>query len=606
MKREISFILAAVAIAWIASVPHGTKPSSNPHPLDREVAAAKCALDENAFKPETFPAKWETLYRTDAKFLTKCKTLVKKDGVWDLSPENRFYLNKNLDNLRGVWTMLKQDYFEMDHSIKRMFMALLMGTHAYYFGEPGAAKSAIAEIALHLPHYQLYTKGSKTEVRKFNSYYGLQLNQMTNEAVMKGWSDLGFNRNSEEYVNMRKMIRTENTVIEFENVLLDEIDKANPVAAAAALDVLNERIARHGGITLKARTKTVVATSNMTVYEFMEAMEEAGMGSTARALLDRLPFKVFHANQFADPKNEMLYSLRKAELDERKREHMGANPAIYGEDLEVVDMDAQYAHLPDVDFSFLSIFLPNIETVTPSLPFKTRESMNTMVTALSKEINDLYVKRQETTAADAASKPRSLAKPVYAPSWIFSIRNKPLISKGITASLFLDLAFLPEEKMPRPALELMMRRGIPVDLLSTWRIQDMVAAAAPGDPRLSFEESGVGMPSKLKLRYGPEIEYHLGRTTGRVKTMLEYIKAERDDVASVWETKINDHLKRGWEYGEHLAPLYELLGIQEEPVSIEILLARIQNEMNPLPKDPAPEAPAGKAPAKKKKKIKTS
>jgi MoxR-like ATPase len=574
---------------------------------DRRPAAAQCGLKEDRFAPESFPKEWETAYKKDPEFLKKCISVKKVNGEYVLTKENRWYFNKNVDNLRSVWMMLKRDYFEMDHSIKRVFMSLMMGTHAYFFGEPGAAKSAIAQVALHLPHYNLFKNAKgKTEVKKFDSFFGLQLHQMINESVVKGWADLGFTKDSDEYKEYRDMIKTKGTLIEFERGLADELDKTNPVAAAAMLDVLAEGLARHGSVTFKAKTKTVIATSNMTVYEFIESMEANGMGSTARALLDRLPLKVFHANNLFSEKKERQLVARKAQLWEEAREARLADREITEEKLQLLNTEKLLAGLPDVDFGFLQDLMPMAESITKNVSHDDAEAINLVVRGLTRQIGKRYKERIKRTSTDFWAAAPGAREPIYFPSWIFSIRNIPLISKGIASSLFLDLAVLPEEKMPRPALEQMIRKGMPIDLMSTWRVQDLITTAAPGDPRLTFTEDASGV-SKVSLGYGPELTFHEDNAAGRVLTMLKYIREEREDFTEVWTTLMNDHLKRGREVSEHIAELYELLGLEEKPESIEILLAKLQNELDPrevyAPESGAAADPAAAAtgPAKKAK-----
>ncbi len=487
----------------------------------------------------------------DKGFIKARTFAVDAQGQLQLTSANVKFFTDQRTQVRETQRLLGSRYFEMDHATRRVVLALMLQTHAFVYGNPGGAKSAIARDLL-------ATLSTLANGRTKIDAFALQLNQLMNDLSIKGHVDL----EHDGKLTIVERIKNQDTLIQFSRGLLDEIDKGNPVALAALLDVLNEKIAQYGAVTVKARTKTVVCTGNMTIYEFLKVFEDQGMAPTATALLDRLVFKVFAHNYPVAPEARQAGILKGFE-----RSAGAALKELTGptDEQELATVTQKPSDLPEVDWVRLgqlalvsARFSPDIDGIVDKATEQTRQAYN----------NLRRTTEQEVTDSGGAS-----LQPIYYPPQIVSMRNIMQYTKQtIAASILLDLMALPDNVLPTPILIKLIQKGIPIDRFSVWRLQDVLLTAAPGDPILEIVSSRSS--TTYTLRYGGQVDELLKHPLDeRERWMLEYIKKERQAFAKIYTDLMASLTRSTNEVSEILA---DLLGASlGESRNIEEFLTRV-------------------------------
>ncbi len=511
---------------------------------------------------ETVPAEeaeWQRKCKTDADFLASLRKLQWDGYAFKLTKEQKWYLKLQRKSVQGALNKPKEIFFESDHVMRRLFLARVLSTHAIIYGEPGGGKTALAKYFLSIPTLKISDFGGdgKLSVRENSDIFSLQMNQMTSDAVIKGYLDPGESgmenskggqeRIRSDFDRYRSMIKADGTLIHFEQVLLDEIDKGNPVAFAALMDVLNERVANHGPLQLKVKTKTLVCTSNMTLYELLVFLEKSGMGSTAKPLLDRIPYKILTLNQILDPALRRRYDKLKALARKKARIEQLSEVEIEKRELEAWLKNAS-SDMHPIDFDLIRAL-----TSEPELPnHHVTESQADLMVSVMDDIAIELKKRYDNMRADTEAK--SLARPeldlpVYFPPHIENSRNRPVDRMALAASLFVDLMAAPKELVTDDYILKVAEEGIPFAIESVWRLQDTLTTTVGADPVLRYLENG-----RVELDYGPAVEAlrDMG-SDARTKKMYEFAYWEKMQFKEVFEAVVNRVLESQRKSAENLS-----------------------------------------------------
>lgn len=403
--------------------------------------------------------------------------------------ESKQFIKTQRENFRNLVTRANTTLIEMDQPLKRMIEAMMLETNAYAFGGPGGAKSALTDLLLQTPQEALNGKIAK-------DYFGIQFNPQLGDYPFRG------------YLDKAGKVQSEGTMLHSKYAKLDEVDKGTGNSLAALLDLLAERKAFHGSTIIDARIRSAIATSNMTTYEFLEAFKMQGMESTGRALLDRLPFKIYVHNY---PTNESLISGAIGLAAERSAAKAEGELSAYFS----VGKDKAEAALIPVDFSWFG-------QIAKRLIRSGRDTDKVFADV----INDMKakVKDKRLSSALAMADDPSLDKFGYNPTTIFSMRNVMNYSKDVVgASLLYDLLVLPESVLPTDTLIALLEKGIELTPESAWRLQDVLLTTTSAAPKL------VEVNSKLTLEYGDELR-KLIEASGekREKELLTDLKQESE------------------------------------------------------------------------------
>ncbi len=423
---------------------------------------------------------------------------LKDDGTGrkkiQVTPQFVAHLDGMRHNLRSAMNTINTRYKEMDHVTRRLFLARMMQTHAHISGPPGSAKSAITNAVQNMPIFNRH-RGEFV-----NDVWAIQLHQLVGDAAFKGYVD--YEAIKAKAADLKKGLREEHiqnagTMVHAEVAIVDELEKGNPIAFATLLDVLNEKVARYGAVTVKVRTKTVAVTSNMSVYEFVAALKELGLESTAKPFLDRLVFKVFAHNYVTDPKLREQLMREQEERDEAEADNLLENPLetqtaetakilMPGEDGKI--------ELPYVDFVWLGLLAKKGMAMDEA----TTRKMQQLMDGLRSDYNDL----RATTEAEKA-KDKENAPPVYYPPFIFSTRNMMQYGTNtVKTDMLIDLMLMENNQLSSKELAKMLSDGIVVHPTSIYRLHNLVTTAAAGDPSINVAADGT----KFELQYGPQIE----------------------------------------------------------------------------------------------------
>jgi hypothetical protein len=459
-----------------------------------------------------------------------------------LSPAGRAYLVKNIKNAQQALRMMRAKYFEMDHSIKRVAEARMIRGNAMLYGLPGATKSALVSdfIFVKEPRPDGSTEMPATQ---------LMLDQLMSPSAIKGvrlYSRIG------QKITSYKDFDLSEAVITKRAVLIDELANGNARVYSSSLDVLNERLAKHPGLTLRTNTESVYTTSNQTVYEFLNTMKEQGLQTVASAFLDRLTFKTLNHNwiiQDGVRVQAMEHGMRRNEEEAANRR---ANPRAYDKPIEQ-QMEAFESKLPYVDWTFLG------DVAEMSFRFDpiTVRELNELLKVVRGELNKKTRESQEAVKREPEE-----AKDAFFPSQGVSMRYVMTAApRAIKASVFYDLLSISEVPgFPDYNAEFiakLLEQHIPLDRSSIWRVQDSVITAAVGDARLGVKDDGNGN-AEFTLDYdNDKLDLLLADAQDeREKTMIEYVKHERGFISGHYKGLVD----RNQATSRHVADLLAQLG----------------------------------------------
>ena len=448
-------------------------------------------------------------------------------------------------NLRHNVQKLNSKFYEYDHAIKRIYQAMMMGAPVFIYGPPGGAKSDVARNIL----YALITQSDGTIKA---DVFAIQLHQLVTELSFKGFID--FDKTAKLHSEIDKAAKIleitkndvvfEGSMIAFAFALLDEFDKGNPMAYSALLEILNEKIAQHGPITLKSRTRTTVATSNKTPAEVVYLLKRQGQETTADALLDRFLFKVYAANHMANQINLVdLLQTKEREKRLKSEDRLVTNYTKRSHASDgVMELDSFESELLEVNWEWLE------DLMHYGVSFK-RVVLSEIMLFLKKleEKSVTYYREVERQVHDDAG--RKDSRNLYYPASGFSNRSIGYATEVIASSIMYELLIIPSEVLSDDDLISMLEEGIDVNYLSLFRLQDMYITAAPGEPRLVLKNDADGDP----LSFYPSLEYGMGLDTllkrvyptDRETDMLKHINQERSFVQSIYAKRLEEVHTKG-------------------------------------------------------------
>jgi MoxR-like ATPase len=489
------------------------------------------------------------------------------NGKLKFTPKNIAHFKIERENARRFLFSLNSDLFEIKHAIRAILEARMIRSNAWLWGEPGGAKTELLEMMFHVPVKQ-------PDGTKKLDIFSLNLNQLMSDSLLRGFIDpqrlkLFKDRmtNQEAYTITMDHLNTEGTMIHSSVCILEEIHNGNPMALAALQDFLEtKRNARFGQVNLATRIESVYSTSNTRVEEFIKIFLDQGMEPTARALMDRNPFRIYLTNYVTDANLRELAMARHGErFEQRAREALRNNRARFQNSLAVIK--AIESDLPEVDW----VWLGNIAVGGSRIDRDTNKVIQEI----------LHESRKRLYALRRASEEEVLAAGLgtgvlYYPT-IFSMRNNiQFARRTIAASVFLELLALPDEILPSETLIALVENKIPIDRYSTWRVQDVILTAAPGDPVLNVANQGG-----VSLDYGPQVaELLKDPFDQRAEAIHNIIQKEREEMKSVYEERMRANQAKVEEVAEVLSSIPGFPS-QNGNRSLEMFLSRVAPRHNP-------------------------
>lgn len=456
------------------------------------------------------------------------------DGALKLKKENYEGFDQERTNIQEAFNILTSRFKEADHVIKMKFIGLMSEAHVYLYGEAGSGKSAMSRAIDNMPVLNPITGEYERSV------FSIQMQQLLGDQPFKGFIDYEklSADDKDAYSNMRRKIRVEEiqnrgTMIQFDRGSIDELEKGNPVSFAAILDVLNEKIAQYGGVTVKVNTKSVTTMSNMTPYELLEMMSQLGMESTAKPFLDRLVYKVYAHNWITDPVLRIAARKDAEKRNQAKKMQYLLDPKSIrsGKDAEELDPDSLIdIKLPPVNFSWLGALASR---------FNLEADAFNVTDQVFDNLRGIYGnKRIDTKAAYAADPHNPSVLPPYFPPFIFSTRNYlEYTDPTIKNSLLLDLMLVPKSVLPSNALlDFMADGGASVSMRSTFRAAQLATTNAVGGAKLTTDGTGKGWT----LKWGDQLDKLIQSPLDNAeKANREYINWERQQFTEQWEPIVN-------------------------------------------------------------------
>jgi MoxR-like ATPase len=492
---------------------------------------------------------------------------VDSNDHYKFTPKNIARFKTERENARRFLSSLKNDLFEIKHAIRAILEARMIRSNAWLWGEPGGAKTELLERMFHVPITQ-------PDGTKKLDIFSLNLNQLMSDSLLRGFIDpqrlkLFKDRmtNKDDYRITMDHLNTEGTMIHSAVCILEEIHNGNPMALAALQDFLEtKRNARFGQVNIATRIESVYSTSNTRVEEFIKIFLDEGMESTARSLMDRNPFRIYVSNYITDPDLRELALARYGErLEQRAREAVSNNRPRFQNSLAVIK--PVESDLPEVDW----VWLGDIAIGGSRIDRNTNKIIQEI---LHESRRRLYGMRRANEDEVLAAGLRTEGI-LYYPT-IFSTRNNVQFARRtIAASVFLELLTLPDEILPSETLVALIENKIPIDRYSTWRLQDVILTAAPGDPVLNVANQGG-----VSLDYGPHVaELLRDPFDRRAEAIHTIIQKEREEMKSIYEERMRANQGKVEEVAEILStiPGYPQNGNR----SLEMFLSRVAPRHNP-------------------------
>lgn len=395
-------------------------------------------------------------------------------------------LKKARDALRQRFTLFEQEFKGLSNIHHAATVARMMKANIFLYGPPGGAKTALT---------QWLFSGEAEPAFK------IQLHQMMTEQALIG------GQNFEAAKEGRYVVNTETSLANYRVALLDEVEKGNPATLATLLSLLNEREIWAGGQSIKAKTETVLATSNANLPEIFLQFQESGQRSTAPALLNRFQFKGFVYN--------WLSNTDQAELDARHTQKTLCKT------LGSCQNDSIFLKPDLVNWESLASFARVLLVKTPLYLTAYNELANALRLSTNQAVHDSEIKHQK----DRYNEPF-----IYFPSCDWTERLRSQIPEVVQMSAMID--FLLSTWADDGKLEKMVTKQIELSPLSLWRAYLVVTTSATGQAKLSVQEDG-----KLAFSFGTVLNPEQARDAREAK-MLENLQNEQERFKNVYFQKI--------------------------------------------------------------------
>jgi MoxR-like ATPase len=506
------------------------------------------------------------------------------------TPEQVALFKQQRAALQALHAKMNDRYKQRDFLVRRMMLARMLGAPIFVYGPPGSAKSASAKDFTHIERADPSGKPKK-------DVFALQLNELVADTVLKGYlDDASFSSKLDSELQklahgkqvddpqvremleaIKKMmfekgmaqvsevedeirINNHNTMIEFKDVLLDELDKGNPLVLAALLDILNEKQALYGPVSQESRNELIIATGNKTPYAFIKYFLETGHEETAKALLDRFWFKVFVHNFTTD--TLLRRAIRK---DGEKRSMDAAASRMMNQRARFGKTKAKRndftSDMPDVDLYWLGNFGLRRMELTP----EAHQVMETVATEMTLHTAAKELEGASSIKTDDAGR----EMPRYVASSQGSDRNSTKEADVIKASVWLDLLLLPDDATngirTEDLIETMKHKNlIPVDKFSVYRLENLLLTGAVGDVRQVAQTDPSHGP--VALSYGTQ-DIETLKTVARTPAELSHlddIQEDRTFFSTLYQTQIQQVHDRTKKLAEILARFVKnpMLGVE--------------------------------------------
>jgi MoxR-like ATPase len=193
-------------------------------------------------------------------------------------------LSASTARFRAFFQEIGGAFMERDDVLAQLALALLAKEHALIAGPPGTAKSQIASAVL---------GRVVCEEKRTPSLFARQITESTVHTDLVGPIDF---KNLTE--TGRTTHFTDEGMLGAVHAFLDEVFDGRDMLLRSALNVLQERELKQGGVITKGRIECAVMTSNRYISEVLDQSRD-----TLLAFVDRIAFIGFVPRSFADPEN---------------------------------------------------------------------------------------------------------------------------------------------------------------------------------------------------------------------------------------------------------------------------------------------------------------
>ncbi len=405
-----------------------------------------------------------------------------------LTTEGLTELKKARDSLRQRNRLFELEFKGLSNIHHAATVARMLGSNMFLYGPPGGAKSAFV-------NWLFSGEAGLT--------FKIQMHQMMGEQALIGGQDF------EAAKQGKYVLNTENSLANFRVGLLDEIEKGNPAVLATLLSLLNEREVLAGGQVIKAKTRSVFATSNAILPEIFQQFLESGQRTTAPALLNRFQFKGFIYN--------WLDANAQAELDARR------NKKLLCEALDSCDETVD--EKPEaINWENLRRFARVLFVKTPEFLTAYNELANDLRKCTNEAVRDSELKHQKNRQDEPF---------VYFPSCDWTERLRGQIPESVQMSAMVD--FLLSPWADDANLEKITMKQINLGTTSLWRIY--LIATTPSAGKASLFKNSDG---KLDLQFGTKLSSEAARDT-REGRMLQNIANEQERFRAAYLKRITSN-----------------------------------------------------------------
>ena len=442
-----------------------------------------------------------------------------------LTPEET--LKKLREDLRYNRTLFESNFRNLSTIYRGMMVGRALEKNIFMFGPPGGAKSALANWVRSMELKEL-------------KQFALQLHQMMNEMQLIGGQNLEVAKKGEFEAN------TKNSIVDSVVALLDEIDKASPAVLAVILSILNEREALLGNKVVKAKTQTIISTSNQTLPEFNDSFVQQGMGSTGPAFLNRFLIKAFVYNWLATTDQAIL---NKRYKEERRLKRIAQSyPEVLKDKVFLKPREINWEDVRDL----------------ANVLFNVSDEFDTAQIEMVERIREDVFKKINESENQHATNPKDEPY-IYHPTADWSERLRKDFAPLVEMDAFLD--FLESPLSDDQYLAAITAKPVELQPLSLWRGLMMVTSLGPGETKMIIDPSDAN--DKIKIDFGWTVDIGKARDA-RTKKMIQNLIDEQKIYADAYRAQIQNI-----QHHIEIAAQYALPGMPEKiRDQFEILIAK--------------------------------